>query len=461
MTALWCTKVLLPTGWADGVRLELDGNGMIVSVETGAPPDGCTRVDGIVLPGMPNLHSHAFQRAMAGLAERVGPSGSGDSFWTWRKAMYGFVGALDPDDVEAIATQLYVEMAEAGYTSVAEFHYLHNTPDGTPYADPAELSRRLQRAAEAAGLRLTLLPVLYQSGGFGGQPVGDAQRRFFLETDTWLSLIDILLKTDRSSTLLSTGIALHSLRAVPPDSLLAALEGYDRLRPDGPIHIHIAEQTKEVEECVSWSGARPVDWLLDHAPVDGRWCLVHATHMTEAERRRMAATGAVAGLCPTTEANLGDGIFPLPEWRAERGVYGVGSDSNVALDPREELRWLEYAQRLTRRARVVSLAEPGASVGAALWREAAAGGAAALGEPAGGIAPGKAADLVVLDPDHPSLAGRDGDVALDAWIFAAIGSALTEVWVGGRRIVEQGRHPGRTAAAEGYRQALRRLAERF
>lgn len=463
MTALWCAEAMLPDGWRRSVRLDLNASGTIQRLTADAPSDDCVRLDGVVLPGMPNLHSHAFQRAMAGLAERTAPaSGSAtqDDFWSWRRAMYGFVSALTPDDVEAIATQLYVEMAEAGYTAVAEFHYLHNAPDGSPYADRAELSRRIQRAAETAGLRLTLLPVLYQDGGFGGQPIGEAQRRFRLTTDDWVALVEDLYKTDLSVNILRTGAALHSLRAVSPDSLTAAVAGYDNIWRDGPIHIHIAEQVKEVEDCVAWSGARPVDWLLDHAEVDRRWVLVHATHMTDRERARAAASGAVAGLCPTTEANLGDGIFPFLEWRSQGGAYGVGSDSNIVIDPREELRWLEYAQRLTRRARVLAADGSGDSVGSTMWAESLKGGAAALGQPIGQIAVGHAADLILLDRRHPTMIDRTDDVAVDSWVFSAIGSALKEVWVSGRRIVEEGRHPSRDAIAERYRRTIEDLSDR-
>ena len=452
---LWCPLCLLPSGWAEGVLLELDDCGTIRRIETGAPAAGHRQLRGPVIPGMPNLHSHAFQRAMAGLTERGG-SGRSD-FWSWRQTMYSFVGRLSPEQVEAIAAQLYVEMLKAGYTGVAEFHYLHNPPDGGRYGDVAELARRVAAAADAAGIRLTILPVLYREGGFGGGPLAPAQQRFRLEIDEWAGVVSALAGASPTQT---AGAALHSLRAVLPADMADALAAYDAIRPEGPVHIHIAEQEREVAECLAWSGLRPVEWLLDGVPVDGRWTLVHATHMTEDETRRAAASGAVAGLCPTTEANLGDGIFALPEWRAAGGAFGIGSDSNVSLDPREELRWLEYAQRLVLKRRLVAgdAASPH-SLGAALWLGAAAGGARAMGQPCGALAEGRAADLLVLEPDHPTLAAHRPETLLDAWVFTNAGPALREVWVAGRRVVENGRHPGEDTIRARYRSAISDLIQ--
>ena len=448
---LWCPLCLLPTGWAERVLLHLDDTGTIRRIEAGTPAGGHSRLPGAVIPGMPNLHSHAFQRAMAGLTERGGGTAQAD-FWSWRQTMYSFVSRLTPEQVEAIAAHLYVEMLKAGYTGVAEFHYLHNPPGGGRYGDVAELARRVAAGAAAAGIRLTLLPVLYRAGGFGGAPLGAAQQRFQLETDEWAGMIAALAGTSPTQT---AGAALHSLRAVSPADMADALAAYDAICPDGPVHIHIAEQEREVAECLAWSGRRPVEWLLDGAPVDRRWTLVHATHMTADENRRAAATGAIAGLCPTTEANLGDGVFALPDWLAEGGAFGVGSDSNVSLDPREELRWLEYAQRLVLRRRLVAnnaappctadaVASP-PSLGAALWLGAAAGGGRAMGQPCGALAEGRAADFLVLDPDHPTLAAHRPDTLLDAWVFTNAGSALREVWIAGRRVVADGRHPDENA----------------
>ena len=461
---LWCPLCLLPSGWAEGVLLELDGTGTIRRIGTGVPTAGNTQLPGAVIPGMPNLHSHAFQRAMAGLTERAGGEARSD-FWSWRRTMYSFVGRLTPAQVEAIAAHLYVEMLKAGYTGVAEFHYLHNPPDGGRYSDVAELARRVAAGAEAAGIRLTLLPVLYREGGFGGGPLAPAQERFRLEIDEWAGIVSALAASSPTQT---AGAALHSLRAVLPAELADALTAYDALLPEGPVHIHIAEQEKEVAECLAWSGQRPVERLLDGVTVDGRWTLVHATHMTGDETRRAAASGAVAGLCPTTEANLGDGIFALPDWLAAAGVIGIGSDSNVSIDPREELRWLEYAQRLVLKRRLVagnaapagSAGEAEApSLGAALWLGAAAGGARAMGQPCGEIAAGRAADFLVLDRDHPTLAAHDPGTLLDAWVFTNAGSALREVWVAGRRIVEEGCLPGEDAIRARYRKTMTELVQ--
>ena len=456
LSGLWCPLCLLPSGWAEGVLLDVDDAGTIRRIETGAPAGGHTQLPGAVIPGMPNLHSHAFQRAMAGLTERSGGEERSD-FWSWRRTMYSFVERLAPAQFEAIAAHLYVEMLKAGYTGVAEFHYLHNPPDGGRYSDGAELARRVAAGAQAAGIRLTLLPVLYREGGFGGGPLAPAQRRFRLEIDEWTGIVAALAGASPTQT---AGAALHSLRAVLPADMADALAAYDAVSPEGPIHIHIAEQEKEVAECLAWSGLRPVEWLLDGVPVDGRWTLVHATHMTEDEIRRAAASGAVAGLCPTTEANLGDGIFALPGWLADGGAFGVGSDSNVSLDPREELRWLEYAQRLVLKRRLVAgdAASPH-SLGAALWLGAAAGGARAMGQPCGAIAAGCAADLLVLDPDHPTLAAHGPETLLDAWVFTNAGSALREVRVAGRRVIEDGRLPGEDAIRARYRKTMTELVQ--
>jgi formimidoylglutamate deiminase len=337
-------RAFLPQGWADHVLIEIGEDGTILRVTPDSAPGESERASGPVLPAIPNLHSHAFQRAMAGRAEHA--AGSEDSFWTWRQVMYGFVGKLDPDSLEAIAAQLYVEMLKAGYSSVAEFHYLHHDTDGRPYADPAEMSWRILAAARTAGIALTHLPVLYAAGGFGRVPAGAGQRRFLNGAESFLQIVDRVAQAAKDAADLRVGIAPHSLRAVPPALLDQVVSELDVVLPGAPIHIHIAEQVKEVEECIAWSGARPVEWLLDHMTVNGRWCLVHATHMTEAETERLAESGAVAGLCPTTEANLGDGFFPACGYLAAGGKFGIGSDSHISVSPIEELRWLEYGQRL-------------------------------------------------------------------------------------------------------------------
>ncbi len=410
-----------------------------------------TRVPGVVVPGIANLHSHAFQRAMAGLAERAGPEG--DDFWSWREVMYRFLQVLTPDDVEAIATQLYVECLRQGFTAVAEFHYLHNAPGGAAYDDPAEMALRIASAAQSAGIGLTLLPVLYTQGGFGAAPPTPGQRRFVLTPD---ALADICT---RMSAHTRTGVAPHSLRAVTPEGLARCVEIARDLGPDTPVHIHVAEQTREIDDCVAWSGARPVAWLLDHAPVDRRWCTIHATHMLAAETTGLAATGAVAGLCPTTEANLGDGIFPLKPYLDAGGAFGVGSDSNVGTSPVEELRWLEYVGRLQARARNVTETVPGASVATGLVRRAASGGAQALGRNAGAIEAGRLADLVVLDSDHPALAGRGATGAVDAWIFSGNTTPVRHVMVAGRWVIRDGVHARQAEIAAGFAKTMRRLGD--
>lgn len=456
MPALFAETALLPQGWADRVRIDWDAGGTITSVTPGAPAQGSAERADALLPGMANLHCHSFQRAMAGLTERAGPAG--DDFWSWRAVMYRFVAALDPEQIAAIAAQLYVELLKAGYTAVAEFHYLHNDPDGKPYADRAELANQIALAAGASGIRLTLLPVLYQTGNFGGAPASEAQRRFVLKTDAFNALVESLFKALRGSRHVRIGIAPHSLRAVPPAALREAKTALDRTDAAAPIHVHAAEQTKEVEDCLAWSGRRPVEWLLDEMKLDARWALIHCTHMTADETRRLAASGAVAGLCPTTEADLGDGLFPLVDYLAAKGRMGVGSDSNVGVSPAEELRWLEWGQRLARRKRNLVPAEEGRSIGAALWRAALAGGAQALAQPVGAIAPGCRADFLALDRDHPGLTGHAGDGLLDALVFAAGSAAIRHVMVGGRWVVREGRHPAEERIAENYRAALRRLA---
>jgi formimidoylglutamate deiminase len=463
MPDLLVAQALLPGGWAEQVRLSVDAAGTITRVEADAPPGRADeRVAGVAVPGLPNLHSHAFQRALAGLTERRGGAAE-DSFWSWREVMYGFLARLDPDDVEAIATQLYVEMLRAGYTAVAEFHYLHRTPAGTSYADPAEMSRRLLSAARRSGIGMTLVPAVYTSGDFGAAPLGEAQKRFRMEPDGAAALIEALAPDfarapEGGSRRL--GLALHSLRAVPPAALQEALAAMRSVDADAPVHIHAAEQRREVEACLAWSGARPVEWLLDNADVDARWCLVHATHVSPDEVRRLAATRAVAGLCPTTEANLGDGLFPLRDYLSAGGAFGVGSDSHVSVSPVEELRWLEYGQRLATGVRNVAGGFPHPSTGRSLFEGAAAGAARALGIQAGALEVGRRADLVVLDPEHPTLAGRRGDALLDSWVFAGNIPAVRHVLVGGRWVVRDGHHALEQKVLERYRETTRRLALR-
>jgi formimidoylglutamate deiminase len=464
--SLFADVALLPDAWARDVLLEIDVSGNLSQVvaDAAAHPETryAHRLAGPILPGMPNLHSHAFQRAMAGLTEQAGQGGAAgdDSFWTWRQVMYGFVGRLTPGQVQAIATQLYVEMLKAGYTAVGEFHYLHHDVDGRPYADYAEMSERIIGAARTTGIGLTHLPVLYACGGFGGQPAGGGQRRFLHDVAGFLRLINRLLQRHGSDPQFRFGIAPHSLRAVTPEMLKDAVRGLDELDNDAPIHIHIAEQTKEVEDCRAWSGQYPVEWLLNNQPLGPRWCLVHATHMTEGEIGRLARSGAVAGLCPTTEANLGDGFFQAPDFMRQGGAIGVGSDSQISVSPIEELRWLEYGQRLIfRRRNVLTQGGNGSpSVGATLYRAALAGGSQALGRPIGRLAPGFRADLIVLDGEKPSLLGRVGDTLLDALVFAGNENPVRDVMVGGKWVVSEGHHVAEHAVLARYRAAMNELA---
>jgi formimidoylglutamate deiminase len=405
-----------------------------------------------VVPGLANLHSHAFQRAMAGLAERQ--SNTDDSFWTWREVMYAFAGRIGPDDLQAIAAQLYVEMLKAGYTQVCEFHYLHHQPDGTPYDDPAAMSLALIEAAGEAGIGLTLLPTLYMTGGFDGRPLSERQRRFGHDVDGYLRLLERL--RGEESQRVRLGIALHSLRAVPEVAMRDVLaSGFARACP---IHIHVAEQIGEVQDCLQIRNARPVEWLLDRAPVDSRWCLVHATHLTENETRCLAASGAVAGLCPTTEANLGDGLFPLKAYLDAGGRIGIGSDSHISVSAVEELRWLEYGQRLITRHRNVSASRASPHTGDTLLRLALAGGAQAAGVGIGALRPGARADFIVLDDESPLLAGRDAADAIDTWIFAGNANLVRDVVVAGEPVVRDFRHRDEERIASRYREVVKRLA---
>ena len=447
---LFAHDALLPTGWARDVMLEIGPDGMIESLDVVlAPPEDAERAQGPVIPGVPNVHSHAFQRAMAGLTERGGPST--DSFWTWRTEMYRFLERIEPDDQEAIAAQLYLELLKAGYTCVAEFQYLHHDPIGRPYANPAEMATRIIAAGQAAGIGLTLLPVFYAHSTFGGAPPTPSQRRFISDRESFRALIERLRHGGRV-----LGVAPHSLRAVTPDELRWLVSLVDERKIAGPIHIHAAEQRREVEECIAWSGARPVEWLLDHAALDARWCVVHATHMNAEETRGLAASEAVAGLCPSTEADLGDGVFPAVDYLAARGRLGVGGDSHVGVDPFAELRLVDLTQRLTREKRNL-LASDGESSGLTLFRAALAGGAQALGQPVGALAPGHHADLIVLDASDPVLAEQSPANLLDAVIFGPSRRPVRDVMVSGRWVIGEGHHADEEAIFNRYRQTMKRL----
>ena len=447
----------LPQGWEEAVDIGIV-EGRFARVRPGEADGDAVPLGHWVLPGMVNLHSHAFQRAMAGLAERRSPGAAAreDSFWTWREVMYAFAGRIGPDELRAIAAQLYVEMLEAGYTQVCEFHYLHHRPDGTAYADAAAMSLALVEAAQEAGIGLTLLPTLYLTGGFDGRALSERQRRFGHRLDAYLDLVRRLQGMETST--LRVGVALHSLRAVPPEALTAVMGS--GLVDDAPIHIHIAEQLGEVQDCLALRGARPVDWLLDHAPVDARWTLVHATHLSEGEVRRLADSGAVAGLCPTTEANLGDGLFPFVDYLAAKGKLGIGSDSNVGVSPAEELRWLEYGQRLRSGERLIGTRRQAQGTGEALWRDAALASASVTGRAAGELAIGQHADLCVLDMEDPALAGHPLPSLLDRFVFAADRRAIRDVMTGGRWVIRDGQHRHQRAVFAAYRRALRRLQAR-
>ncbi|MCB1390477.1 MAG: formimidoylglutamate deiminase [Rhodobacteraceae bacterium] len=451
MTRLWAEQALLQDGWARDVALTLNGD-RIGAIETGVAARPGDRRLGALLPAPANLHSHAFQRAMAGMTERRGPDAS-DSFWTWRQLMFRFLDQLTPEDVEAIAAFVQMEMLEAGYGSSVEFHYLHNAPGGTPYADPAEMSARIVAGAARSGIGLTLLPVLYMQGGCDRRPLGPGQVRFGTTLDGYARLLE---GAEKALAALPpdavTGVAPHSLRAVTHEALAAAVS----LRPDAPLHLHLAEQVAEVEEVLAAYGSRPVEWLLAHAEVGPRWCLIHATQMLRAETLTLAATGAVAGLCPITESSLGDGIFDGVAWTAAGGRFGIGSDSNIRIGLTEELRVLEHSQRLRDRGRAM-LATPSASTGRILFEGAARGGAQAAGRAAGAIAEGLLADLVALDTDRLDLEGRRGDALLDAWIFAGDDRAVSDVWSAGRHLVTDGHHVAREAIVAAYRAVVRRL----
>jgi formimidoylglutamate deiminase len=448
---LFARDALLPTGWAHDVLVEVGTDGSIRSVDVAfAAPADAERVQGPLVPGMPNVHSHAFQRALAGLTERGGPSA--DNFWTWRSEMYRFLERVGPEEQEAVAAQLYLELLKGGYTSVGEFHYLHHDPAGRPYANPGEMAERIRAAAAATGIGLTLLPVFYAHSDFGGAPPLPAQRRFIHDTGRFLRLVAALARTKGQKV----GIAPHSLRAVVPAEL-SEIVAFARAELEAaPIHIHVAEQRKEVDACVAWSGARPVDWLLGHAAVDARWCIVHATHVTPGETRSLAASGAVVGLCPSAEADLGDGVFPTGAFLAAGGQLAIGGDSHVSVDPYLELRLVEAVQRLTLQKRNV-FAREGESSGRNLYQAAIAGGARALGQPVGAIAAGRRADLVVLNGDDPALVEQLAQNVLDAAIFGPGRQIVRDVMVAGRWVIGEGHHADEEAILARYRQTLKRL----
>jgi formimidoylglutamate deiminase len=455
MKSFHAPAALLAEGWQTDVTIVVGDDGRIARVGREAADAAAERLAGPVIPAMSNLHSHAFQRAIAGRTGMPSPKHD-DTFWTWREAMYMAVDRLDADAFEAIAAQAYVEMAKAGYAAVAEFHYVHHDPHGKPYADPAELAWRIVAAAATAGLGLTLLPVFYAHGNFGGAASEPLQRRFVHSTYTFERLFDALARrADADGYRL--GIAPHSLRAVTPEELGKLV----RAAPAGaPIHIHAAEQTREVDDCYAWSRLRPVEWLLTQANVDERWCIVHATHMTDREVTGLARSGAVAGLAPSTEADLGDGVFAGEAYLHADGRFGIGTDSNTVIDPFVELRQLEWSQRLRLRRRNVLAGDSQAAIGQTLWRKAAAGGSQALGQPTGAIASGMRADLIVLDADEPALAEQPLAYVLDAAIFGPCRHPVRDLMSGGRWVVRDGHHPREHDVLRRFRAAVARLAIR-
>jgi len=455
MPLIHAKTALLPDGWARNVTIEIEG-GRISAVTSGVA--SATREGGkaqavdILLPAPTNLHSHAFQRAMAGLTERRGDQPN-DSFWTWRQLMFRFLDQLTPDDIEAITAQVQMEMLEAGYAASAEFHYLHHQPGGAAYDNRAELSTRITAAAERSGIGLSLLPVLYSQGGVDGRALGPGQIRFGNDLTSYLSLMDgakaavAALPTDAQ-----LGVAPHSLRAVTRSDL-EELQQFQ-----GPIHMHLAEQLAEVEEIKLAYGARPVTWALDHLDLDERWCLIHCTQMTKAETRGLAQSGVVAGLCPLTESSLGDGIFDAVTWGEAGGKWGIGSDSNILISLTEELRTLEYSQRLITHNRAV-LATQKHSTGRVLFDQACAGGAQAAGRDSGAIETGRWADLLALDDSATDFIGRAGDGLLDTWIFAGKDAQVADVWAAGRHVVQDGAHVKNEEITKAYRATLMRLQD--
>lgn len=447
MTVIFARRARVSTGWVADLSVTLDGDRIAALSPDSKRAANAVCVD-TLLPAPANVHSHAFQRAMAGMTERR--SANRDSFWTWRELMYRFANRITPDQLEAIAALTFMEMQEAGYASVGEFHYLHHQPGGAPYAALDELSARIFAAASQTGIGLTLLPVLYSYGGAGKKPLAHEQLRFGNDVDRFTRLVSDAC--GKAGANMNVGIAPHSLRATSPEDLQRVVAAH----PGGPVHIHIAEQPKEVADVEAWLGARPVEWLLANAPVNDRWQLVHATHMTDVETTALAKSGAIAGLCPITEANLGDGVFNGPAYLDAGGAFGVGSDSNVRISLTEELRMLEYSQRLHRLSRNV-LVVKGAGVGETLYLGAAAGGAKALGREAGSIEAGRIADLVAIDSAAPALCALKDEQLLDGLCFAASDNVVTDVWSAGRRVVSGGRHHARDAIVKTYKTAISAL----
>jgi formimidoylglutamate deiminase len=459
-------SAFLPHGWTRDAYIGVSEQGFITQIDTGpaaaagpaAAVPAAVPIDGIVVPGMANAHSHAFQRAMAGKTEYR--SSARDSFWTWRQEMYALANRIEPDDLEIVATQLFVDMLKAGYTSVAEFHYLHRRPDGSQYSETNALWEAIDNAAAATGIGLTFLPTLYQTGDFSGLPLKPEQSRFALDTDVYLRAVDNRIAADRrrGSSTWRTGAAFHSLRAVPLENIKQAAIALRTMDASMPIHIHVAEQLLEVTACKRATGRRPIELLLDNELLGPRWCLIHATHATLDELRGIAAAGASVCVSVSTEANLGDGFFDTARFLDNAGSLCVGSDSQCTVSPAEELRWLEYQQRLRKKRRGVLATTEQPHVGTRLWSGAALHGAEASGQPAGSIAVGRRADWVVLDPAHPALAGSTLGTGLDQLVFAGAAAAIRDVMVAGRWVVKDGVHDADDALRAKFSKSMTRLA---
>jgi len=453
-------NILLSDGWVTNKTLTIE-DGLITAITAGKDDDAKT-VIGNIIPGMVNCHSHAFQRAFAGFSEQ-GSEGQ-DSFWTWRKTMYKFLAQLSHDNTQVIAKQLYVEMLKMGYTRVAEFHYLHHDINDNTYSNNpvdgklATMAQAIFKAAQSSGIGLTMLPVLYQYAGFGQQEPNEGQRRFINSTKQFNQLVSDCFALTKQYPNTNIGIAPHSLRAVDKKAIIETVEHVRSLDNKAPIHIHIAEQQQEVDDCLQHYSKRPVQWLLDNIELDEHWCLIHATHINEQEQKGIIASKAIAGICPTTEANLGDGIFPTTNFLALGGTFAIGSDSHISVNPIEELRWLEYIQRLTKQQRAILASPATASVGQNLWQKAAIGGAQSTNSNTGTLAIGKQADLLVLDETQTCLFANNNHYLLDSVIFASQKNMIKDVMVNGQWVVQNGIHAQEQSSADSFSALLKELS---
>ncbi|MEX0298613.1 MAG: formimidoylglutamate deiminase [Kordiimonas sp.] len=450
MKKIYFKEGLIGTDWAQDICMSISSDGFIETIETGMKVPAGTSCYDTVLPSMPNLHSHAFQRAFAGLAEYKEPGQS--NFWSWRNTMYHFAQHMNPEALKVIASALYVEMLKAGYTAVGEFHYLHNSHTDQALA----MSDAIISAADQSGIALTHLPVLYQTSDFGGKPAEEGQQPFLHSNEDFARLLQVLGAKLKGRHQL--GMAFHSLRAVAEDSFDSAIEALEKISLKAPIHIHISEQMREVEASLAHSGKRPIEWLLQNQKIDERWCLVHATHLVEEEWRGVAESDAVVGLCPATEANLGDGLFPVQEYLKCGGRWGIGSDSHISIDAREELRLLEYGQRLARQERTVLSGGDGGHTGVNLWANAALGGAQALAQPIGALSVGKRADLIVLGTDAPMFAGASYGQIVDTFIFSGQSNPISDVMVAGNWVIRDGKHAMENEIFDDYKKLVSAIA---